>query len=182
MIFRCRRCTGRRRTKDRGRTEVGTRRGDANEQQRQPVEPVRRPRIVAERARADHLWVGQPEILPAPPAPRLRYFDVDRDARVVAHCHWQPRPWEHARLLALHGLNGSSEAHYMRGIAAKAFAQGMNAVRLNQRNCGDTEHLSAGLFHSGLTADVRHVVEELIAVDGCRRSESPAIRLAAIWR
>ena len=41
----------------------------------------------------------------------------------------------------------------MRGIAAKAFARGMNVVRLNQRNCGDTEHLSAGLFHSGLTAD-----------------------------
>ena len=37
----------------------------------------------------------------------------------------------------------------MRGIAAKAFARGMNVVRLNQRNCGDTEHLSAGLFHSG---------------------------------
>ena len=41
----------------------------------------------------------------------------------------------------------------MRGIAVKAFARGMNVVRLNQRNCGDTEHLSAGLFHSGLTAD-----------------------------
>ena len=53
----------------------------------------------------------------------------------------------------LHGLNGSSEAHYMKGIAVKAFARGMNVVRLNQRNCGDTEHLSAGLFHSGLTAD-----------------------------
>jgi predicted alpha/beta-fold hydrolase len=66
----------------------------------------------------------------------------------------------------LHGLNGSSDAHYMKGIAAKAFAQGMNVVRLNQRNCGDTEHLSAGLFHSGLTGDVRAVVEELIAVDG----------------
>src|SRR4029077_12179680 len=49
----------------------------------------------------------------------------------------------------------------------------MNVVRLNQRNCGDTEHLSAGLFHSGLTSDVRHVVEELIAVDGL-----PAIAVA----
>ena len=54
----------------------------------------------------------------------------------------------------------------MRGIAAKAFARGMNVVRLNQRNCGDTEHLSAGLFHSGLTADARHVIDELSAVDG----------------
>ena len=56
----------------------------------------------------------------------------------------------------------------MRGIAAKAFARGMNVVRLNQRNCGDTEHLSAGLFHSGLTADAAHVLSELAAVDGLR--------------
>jgi predicted alpha/beta-fold hydrolase len=54
----------------------------------------------------------------------------------------------------------------MRGIASKAFARGMNVVRLNQRNCGDTEHLSAGLFHSGLTADAAHVIDELAAVDG----------------
>src|SRR5215210_3697079 len=108
---------------------------------------------------------GNPRYFPRLPPPVIRYFDVDRDARVLAHCHWQPRPWEHPTIVALHGLNGSSDAHYMRGIAAKAFDRGINAVRLNQRNCGDTEHLSAGLFHSGLTADVRHVIEELIAVD-----------------
>jgi uncharacterized protein len=96
----------------------------------------------------------------------VRYFDVAPDSRVLAHCHWQPRPWERPTILALHGLNGSSDAHYMKGMAVKAFARGMNVVRLNQRNCGDTEHLSAGLFHSGLTADPKYVVEELIAVDG----------------
>jgi uncharacterized protein len=116
---------------------------------------------------------GNPRYFPRLPPPTVRYFDVDHDARVLAHCHWQPQPWEHPTLIVLHGLNGSSDAHYMRGIAAKAFARGMNAVRLNQRNCGDTEHLSAGLFHSGLTADVHHVVEELIAVDGL-----PAIGIA----
>jgi predicted alpha/beta-fold hydrolase len=57
----------------------------------------------------------------------------------------------------------------MRGLAAKAFERGMNVVRLNQRNCGDTEHLAEGLFHSGLTADAAHVVDELIAVDGITR-------------
>lgn len=116
---------------------------------------------------------GNPRDFPRLPRPTVRYFDVDHDARVLAHCHWQPRPWERPTIILLHGLNGSSAAHYMRGIAAKAFARGMNALRLNQRNCGDTEHLSAGLFHSGLTADVRHVVEELIAVDGL-----PAIGVA----
>jgi uncharacterized protein len=109
---------------------------------------------------------GNPRYFPRLPAPTLRYFDVAPDARVLAHCHWQPEPWAHATLIALHGLNGSSEAHYMRGLACKAFARGMNVVRLNQRNCGGTEHLSAGLFHSGLTADARHLIEELTEVDG----------------
>jgi predicted alpha/beta-fold hydrolase len=63
-------------------------------------------------------------------------------------------------------LNGSSEAHYMKGLASKAFARGMNVLRLNQRNCGNTEQLAAGLFHSGLTTDAAHVVHELATVDG----------------
>jgi predicted alpha/beta-fold hydrolase len=109
---------------------------------------------------------GNPRYFPRLGPATVRYFDVDTDARVLAHCHWQVRPWDHPTLIALHGLNGSSDAHYMRGIATKAFAHGMNVVRLNQRNCGGTEHLSAGLFHSGLTADARHVVGELSSVDG----------------
>jgi predicted alpha/beta-fold hydrolase len=108
---------------------------------------------------------GNPRYFPRLPAPTIRYFDVDVADRVVAHCHWHDRPWERATLIALHGLNGSSDAHYMKGLAAKAYARGLNVVRLNQRNCGDTEHLSAGLFHSGLTADAAHVVRELVDVD-----------------
>jgi uncharacterized protein len=108
---------------------------------------------------------GNPRYFPRLPAPERRYFDVASSARVVADCHWQPRRWECTTILALHGLNGSSDAHYMRGIAAKAFARGMNIVRLNQRNCGDTEQLAEGLFHSGLTADAAHVIHELTSVD-----------------
>jgi predicted alpha/beta-fold hydrolase len=116
---------------------------------------------------------GNPRYFPRLPAPVRRYFDVDSDARVVADCHWQPEPWTRPTILALHGLNGSSDAHYMRGIASKAFERGMNVVRLNQRNCGDTEHLSKGLFHSGLTHDARQVIAELTSVDGL-----PAIAVA----
>ena len=53
------------------------------------------------------------------PAPRPRYFDVASDARVLAHCHWQPIPRQRPTLVALHGLEGSSQAHYMRGLADK---------------------------------------------------------------
>jgi predicted alpha/beta-fold hydrolase len=111
---------------------------------------------------------GNPRYFPRLPHSTPRYFDVEPDARVLAHCHWQRRRWEHPTLILLHGLNGSSEAHYMKGISAKAFARGLNVVRLNQRNCGGTEHMSAGLFHSGLTADAAHVIAELVAVDGLR--------------
>jgi predicted alpha/beta-fold hydrolase len=109
---------------------------------------------------------GNPRYFPSLPRAVRRYFDVARGTRVVADCHWQSSPWAHATLIALHGLNGSSEAHYMRGLASKAFARGLNVVRLNQRNCGDTEHLSDSLFHSGLTGDAAHVIDELIRVDG----------------
>jgi predicted alpha/beta-fold hydrolase len=109
---------------------------------------------------------GNPRHFPTLPPPSRRYFDVDADSRVAADCHWQPRPREHPTIIALHGLNASSDAHYMRGLAAKAFARGLNVVRLNQRNCGDTEQLSTGLFHSGLTADAAHVIHELTDIDG----------------
>jgi predicted alpha/beta-fold hydrolase len=103
------------------------------------------------------------------PPPEARYFDVAHDARVLAHCHWHADRRARPTLIALHGLEGSSDAHYIRGVASKAWARGFNVVRLNQRNCGGTEHLSAGLYHSGLTADPLHVLRELIDVDGLNR-------------
>ncbi len=99
------------------------------------------------------------------PAAESRFFDVAGDARVLAHCNWQLDRRNAPTLLALHGLEGSSQAHYMRGLADKAFAAGFNVVRLNQRNCGGTEHLSRGLYHSGLTADPRFVLNELLDRD-----------------
>lgn len=98
----------------------------------------------------------------------MRYFDVAPDARVLAHCHWHERRQDHPTLLLLHGLEGSSLAHYMAGIADKAWAAGWNVVRLNQRNCGGTEHLSRGLYHSGLTHDPLFVLREIVASDGVR--------------
>jgi hypothetical protein len=112
-----------------------------------------------------YAW-GKLRTFPALPAARARYFDVAPGTRVLAHCHWQQRPWEHPTLIVLHGLESSSDAHYVRGLADKAFAAGFNAVRLNQRNCGATEHLSDSLYHSGLTGDPIAVMRELTEVDG----------------
>src|SRR5215510_2306157 len=96
-----------------------------------------------------YAW-GKTRQFPRLAAPSERFFDVAHDTRVLAHCHWQPERDRRPALLALHGLEGSSSAHYMRGLADKAFATGFNVILLNQRNCGGTEQLAAGLYHSGL--------------------------------
>ena len=103
------------------------------------------------------------------PAVERRLFQVEADSQVSADCFWQPDRAAHPAIVVLHGLEGSSAAHYMTGIAAKAYAAGFSAVLLNQRNCGGTEHLSPGLYHSGLTHDARHVLNELTSVDGISR-------------
>jgi uncharacterized protein len=109
---------------------------------------------------------ARPRRFPRLPPAEERIFDAAPDARLLAKCHWQPSRREHPTLLLLHGLEGSADAHYMRGIADKAFSAGFNVVRLNQRNCGGTDHLSVGVYNSGLTSDPAAVIRELVQADG----------------
>ena len=111
---------------------------------------------------------ARPRRFPRLPPAETRHFDVATGTRVLAHCHWQAERAGHPLLLALHGLEGSSSAHYMRGLADKGFAAGFNVVLLNQRNCGGTEAICAGLYHSGLTHDADVVLRELAERDGIR--------------
>jgi predicted alpha/beta-fold hydrolase len=126
-----------------------------------------RPRFTGGHRQTLYAWARR-RSFPRLPAPEARHFDVADEARVLAHCHWHPRREEHPTLILLHGLEGSSLAHYMGGISDKAWAAGWNVVRLNQRNCGNTEHLSRGLYHSGLTHDPLFVLREIIERDRIR--------------
>jgi uncharacterized protein len=131
-----------------------------------------RPRFRGGHTQTLYAWARRRHF-PRLPPPEERYFDVAPDARVLAHCHWHERRTGHPTLLLLHGLEGSSLAHYICGISDKAWAAGWNVVRLNQRNCGNTEHLSRGLYHSGLSHDPLFVMRELID-----RDRLPAIAIA----
>jgi predicted alpha/beta-fold hydrolase len=128
------------------------------------VEFVPLPRWAGGHRMTLYAW-AKPRRFPELPPPEERYFDTAPGTRVLAHCHWQDDRRARPTVIALHGLEGSSEAHYIRGLAAKAWARGCNVIRLNQRNCGGTEHLSEGLYHSGLTADPLFVLRELIATE-----------------
>lgn len=94
-----------------------------------------------------------------------RLFEVERGTQLLARCHWQPQASQAPTLAIIHGLEGSSESGYMRSLAARAFAAGFNVLRLNQRNCGGTERLTVTLYNSGLSADFRAVLFELIERD-----------------
>ncbi|MGH9702140.1 MAG: YheT family hydrolase [Candidatus Acidiferrales bacterium] len=111
---------------------------------------------------ASSFW---PRKFPNLPRAEERLFEVEPETRILAHCHWQDSPHRHATLLLVHGLEGSSDSGYMLGTAEKAFRQGFNVLRMNQRNCGGTEQLTSTLYNSGLSRDYKSVVEELIARD-----------------
>ncbi|MEZ5292564.1 MAG: alpha/beta fold hydrolase [Vicinamibacterales bacterium] len=112
---------------------------------------------------------GRSRRFPGLPVPEARLFRTAPDTQVLAHCHWQAERRQTPTALLLHGLEGSSDSHYMLGMADKAWRRGFNVVRLNQRNCGGTEHLTPGLYHSGLTADPLAVMRELVERDGLGR-------------
>lgn len=118
---------------------------------------------------AGYAWPRRALLLPRH-ADQERMFEVDPGVRILAHCRWQSgAPSAHPTLLLVHGLEGSSASRYMIGCAGKAFDIGFNVVRLNLRNCGDTEHLTPTLYNSGLSGDIRAVIKELIELDGLRR-------------
>ncbi|MGH8101319.1 MAG: YheT family hydrolase, partial [Chthoniobacterales bacterium] len=96
-----------------------------------------------------------------------RLFKVDAESRILGRCNWQEGKRRDAPVIViLHGLEGSSESNYARGIAEKAFHAGFHTVRLNQRNCGGTEALTATLYNSGMSGDYRAVLGELSNGDG----------------
>jgi predicted alpha/beta-fold hydrolase len=104
------------------------------------------------------------------PEAEPRLFQVDAFSRLLGQCHWQVGKLRDTPVIVIvHGLEGSADSYYSKGIAEKAFRRGFHVVRLNQRNCGGTEKLTPTLYNSGMSGDYRAVFEELAIVDGFER-------------
>ena len=97
------------------------------------------------------------------PTPEERLFRVEPEVQVMCHCHWQAQHRTAMTLVIVHGLEGSSDSQYVIGTGSKAWAAGMNVVRMNMRNCGDTEHLGPTLYNSSMSGDVGKIAQTLIA-------------------
>jgi predicted alpha/beta-fold hydrolase len=69
------------------------------------------------------------------------------------------------QLLVAHGLEGSSERKYVRGLLARAAEHGWRGVALNFRSCSGTLNRTPRLYHSGDTGDLGWVIDELAKRD-----------------
>lgn len=91
------------------------------------------------------------------------FVDVDR----------MPGPRDAPLLLALHGLEGSSSAHYIRGLLAQARRRGWRALALNFRGCSGDMNRLVRSYHSGETGDLDELVRrargeaDRIVIAGC---------------
>lgn len=119
-----------------------------------------------------------------------RRFTMHDGTQLTAECTWQDGDTESTiTLLLVHGMNGSTISSYMRGVAAKAYQDGFNVIRLNMRNNGSSEELSKTLNHAGRSSDFVEVINELITADKVQRlgiitfsfSSNAMLRALAEW-
>lgn len=73
-----------------------------------------------------------------------------------------PPHTEAPTLLVLHGLEGSSDSHYVKGIARAARAEGWRVAAMNFRSCGGEANRLPRLYHSADIADPGMVIERLL--------------------
>src|SRR5271167_2504383 len=96
-----------------------------------------------------HRWLrtGHAQTLGAAFVPRSfsvpngeeRLFRVDAWTQLKGIGHWQPgKRKDMPVVVVVHGLEGSCDSNYARGIAEKGWTRGFHTVRMNQRNCGGT--------------------------------------------
>ncbi len=74
-------------------------------------------------------------------------------------------PLASPQLLVLHGLEGSSERAYVRGLLSLAAGRGWRGAALNFRSCSGTPNRAPRLYHSGETGDLDWVIAELVKRD-----------------
>jgi predicted alpha/beta-fold hydrolase len=108
-------------------------------------------------------------VLPRPRAARERwelpdgdFLDLDR------HSAGGP---DAPLLVVCHGLEGSSRAPYVRGLAAVARGRGLSVLALNFRGCSGEPNRLARFYHSGETGDLDAVVRR----EAARRPGRPIL-------
>jgi predicted alpha/beta-fold hydrolase len=89
-----------------------------------------------------------------------KLFQTEPDVQVLVHSQ---RPEANCRgeIVMVHGLEGSSQAGYMRSMSQLALEAGYAVHRTNMRSCGGTESMAKTMYHAGLTTDTLSVIRQI---------------------
>jgi predicted alpha/beta-fold hydrolase len=68
-------------------------------------------------------------------------------------------PWNGYYLLLIHGMEGSSESHYMVSVGLEALLRGYGVIRMNLRNCGKGLNLARTPYNAGQSGDLECVID-----------------------
>jgi len=74
---------------------------------------------------------------------------------------WYGPPHAGATVLILHGLEGSSSSHYVRGLSCALDRLGIRSVVMHQRGCSGEPNRLARFYHAGETGDLRVILDHL---------------------
>lgn len=96
-------------------------------------------------------------------------MEVASGIKVRCLCYWQEARSATATIIAVHGLEGSTDSQYMLGVARNGLSAGMNVVLMNQRNCGGMDHCAPTLYNSSLSADVAAIARNVLENDHVSR-------------
>jgi predicted alpha/beta-fold hydrolase len=96
------------------------------------------------------------------PICRARWTTPDAD---FLDLDFMDGPVTSPQLLVIHGLEGSSDRPYVRGLLALAAERGWRGVAMNFRGCSGSRNRTPRLYHSGDSGDLDWVISELVKRD-----------------
>ncbi len=107
-----------------------------------------------------HLQTLYPSLLRKTPPPLLcreRLITPDNDFIDIDYCGTGNSPL----IILLHGLTGSSQSSYIKGLQHTLLQQGFRSVSLNFRGCSGEYNRLARCYHSGETEDIHFLYQIL---------------------
>ncbi len=108
-------------------------------------------------------------LLTPPEYRRERLITPDDDFIDVDFCGTGEQPL----VLLLHGLTGSSQSGYIKGLQLALLKQGLRSAAVNFRGCSGQANNRARCYHSGETQDIQFVYQTL-------RQREPDTPMAAV--
>ena len=119
-----------------------------------------------------HLQTLYPALLRKPENPvlkRERLLTPDDDFIDIDFCGEGDQPL----VILLHGLTGSSQSVYIKGLQQALWQQGLRSAALNFRGCSGEYNHSSRCYHSGETGDIDFLYRTL-------RAREPDTQMAAV--